>query len=86
VGFDEYKDHLKAVIYVVDSKEFSKERGSAIRAAAKVAYTRITKEYGKEKFGSNLALYWSELKRILRRQGITWSSPEELNPEVMWYE
>lgn len=82
--FEKYGGRIEAMTYAVDSREFARGTSAEIAVVAKNAWAEVRLKYGDRRPPSAI-LFWRELKDILKRRGIAWMSPEDLNPEIDWH-
>ncbi len=84
IVFQKQGEAVEALVYCVDSKEFGAQTRASVAEAAKIASSRVRERYGNRRPPSAV-LFWRELKQVLHERGVTWLSPEELNPDIDWH-
>jgi hypothetical protein len=75
VGFDEKKSVRS--FYALDPVEFLPQNAEHFARARTVAMEDLN--------SGSVLRYWKRLKAELKKQGIDWISPQELNPEILWH-
>jgi hypothetical protein len=74
---------LIALVHALDAQEFQPEKSQIFTEAASIARARVST--GIDGNPESTISYWRELKSVLQKKGITWLTPEELNPGREWH-
>ena len=81
VSFEQVGAQLSCMAYAVDLNAFKPKVAATLKQVIPSAMKTSRKQWGPN---WRLGLFWHALKERLQRDGISWQTPTELNPEIAW--
>ena len=70
-----------ATVYTIDSQEFLERTREDFQTAAREAWNELGAEFGNAKRRCGPG-FWAKIRALLKKKGIEWMSPEELNHDI----
>ena len=83
VYFEETDGRFNGIVtvYTIDSREFLEPTRADFQAAAREAWAELGAEFGNDKRRCGPG-FWAKIRALLKKKGIEWMSPEELNRDI----